>query len=236
MTQKLYKTEKIQVNIPTTIPYWLIFLLLTFLCYQAHELFHHVLGAVLCGGFGKMTFGVFVTRPQCAWENVVTLAGPMISFAIAWAGMYMLSRHKHILFAYTLIFASFAHLRFMLLLGKSGDEWLLARIYLQQPNQYLLAGIVLLLGLPPLVYTFKSISNKRRMLVFVISWLMPLLILTLVSIVDDRLFASDPANVNLALAGVPVIVLVTNLAAVVLFILVGAKILNQPETAGGIMP
>lgn len=214
-----------------TIQYWLVFLLLTFLCYQTHEFFHHILGAILCGGFGKMTFGVFVTKSQCRSDNLVTLAGPLLTFALEWTGMYILSRRKYMLFAFTLVFASFAHLRFMLPLGSSGDEWLLARTYFHQPNPYILALFLFLLGLPPILYTYRLISNQRRFFVFAISWLMPLIILIALSLVDNWLFASDPNNAHLALAGVPVVVLLTNLIGIFLFVTIGNKTLNQYQTA-----
>lgn len=230
MALKQIQIKKTKVEIPNTIQYWFVFLLLTFLCYQAHELLHHFLGAILCGGFGKMTFGIFLTKQQCKWENIVTLAGPLLTFAIAWLGMYILTWHKYILFGYTLVFASFAHLRFMLPLGKGGDEWLLARIYFHLPTPYLIAGILFLLGLPPIMSAFKAIHNRRRFVIFAISWLMPLIILITLSMVDNWLFASNPNNVKFALMGIPNIVLVTNLAAILLFIFIGNKILIQSET------
>ena len=50
-----------------------MFLLLAFLCYQAHPLARHLVGAALCGGCGYMTVAVTTTRPPCVLPPLVTL-------------------------------------------------------------------------------------------------------------------------------------------------------------------
>ncbi len=219
----------VKVQIPHTPAYWATALLLTYLCYQAHELLHHFVGAVVCGGFGQMTFGLFITQTPCAGSAGVTLAGPVLSFALAWWGAYALERSKSKLLAYTLIFASFAHLRFMLPLGKGGDEWLLARLYFSHPNPYGVAGVLFLLGLPPVVWAGRAIANPRRWPVLLASWVMPFPVLMGLSILDEQIFGSDPNTVSLSLAGIPVIVLLTALGAGVIFAWGGLQVLRQSD-------
>jgi hypothetical protein len=131
------------------------------------------------------------------------------------------------LFAYTLIFASFAHLRFPLPIMSNGDEWLVARTYFHDPNQYLLAGILFLLALPALVYAYRAIANQKRLLIFLVSWFLPFTILFSLPFVDGWVLGSDPGRIHPSLIGVPVIVWAVNLTALVIFTFAGNKILSQ---------
>lgn len=100
-----------------------LFLLLTFLCYQGHQLTRHVVGAALCGGLGNMTFTVTTTREQCSLPLIVILAGPIFTYGIAYLGLLMLRSPIHALFAYALTFASFSHLRWIqTLTGRVGQR------------------------------------------------------------------------------------------------------------------
>jgi hypothetical protein len=65
-----------KVKIPTRLVPIAIFLLLAFLCYQAHQLTRHLVGAALCGGFGTMTFTITTTRELCLFPTLVTLSDP----------------------------------------------------------------------------------------------------------------------------------------------------------------
>jgi len=209
---------KNKVNIPITLRYMALFLLLTFLCYEAHELFHHMIGGVLCSGFGTMTFTTFEAKPQCVSDIAVTLSGPLLSFVIAWFGAYWLKQHKHMLFAYTLIFASYAHLRFPLPLMGSGDEWLVARTNLQEPNPYLIAGILFLLALPPLVIAYRAIANHWRVTVFITSWILPFVILFSINYLDGLISETSTSWI-----GIPVVLLAMNALAILCFVLAGRK-------------
>jgi len=209
---------KNKVNIPITLKYMMLFLLLTFLCYEAHELFHHLIGGVLCGGFGTMTFTTFEARPQCVSDIAVTLSGPLLSFVIAWLGAYWLKQGKHTLFAYTLIFGSYAHLRFPLPLMGSGDEWLVARTSLKEPNPYLVAGILFLLSLPPLVIAYRTIANHWRLTVFITSFILPFVILFSINFLDGLISESTAMWI-----GIPITLLVVNAIAILCFVIVGRK-------------
>lgn len=221
--------ENDKVRIPITIPYLLLFLLLTFLGYEAHELFHHLAGGVLCGGFGTMTFTTYVPQPECRLEAVVTLAGPFLSFALAWLGAYWLAKRKHMLFAYTLIFASYAHLRFPLPLMRSGDEWLVARTSFDQPNPYFTAGILFFLALPPLVVAYRSIANRWRVPVFAMSWLLPVVILGSITYLDAWLLGTEPTSGQTGLIGVPLVIWTVNLSVILFLLLGGNRMFRQPK-------
>ena len=102
-----------KVRIPYRPVHIALFLLLAFLCYQAHQWVRHLVGAALCGGFGSMTFTVAETKQPCVLPTIVTLSGPVLTYGLAWFGMLLIRSPKYALFAYALIFASFAHLRFI---------------------------------------------------------------------------------------------------------------------------
>lgn len=222
-----------KIEIPVTLQYLLTFLLLTYLCYEAHELFHHLSGAVLCGGFGKMTFTLFETKPGCQQAYLVTLAGPLLTFVLAWVGAYLLFQRKHMLFAYTLIFATFAHSRFLLPIIGGGDEWYLARTHLHQPNRFALVILLFVLGLHPLILAFRAIANPRPLLVFMASWFLPVLVYGPLPMVDEWLFASDLNNAGASLVGIPAAVLVTDLIAIMAYIFVGHKSLARHASTSG---
>src|SRR6266508_6481397 len=151
-----------KVKIPSRPAYILTFLLLAFLCYQAHQLTRHLVGAALCGGFGSMTFTVTITKEPCSLPILVTLSGPVLTYGLAWLGMFLLRSSKYKLVAYALIFASFAHLRFIQTLTGRGDELILAQQWFAAPSRSIVGAIVFLIGLPPIIAAFRVIANKRR--------------------------------------------------------------------------
>jgi hypothetical protein len=218
-----------KIQIPITLRYLLAFLLLTFLCYEAHEIVHHLVGGLLCGGFGTMTFTTYVPKPECRLDAVVTLSGPLFSFALAWLGAFWLVKRKHMLFAYTLVFASFAHLRFPLPLMGSGDEWLVVRTNFEQPNATIVAGILFLLALPPLVTAYRSIANRWRVPVFAASWILPFVILGSITSLDVWLLGAESNSNQPALIGVPLVIWGVNLLAALLILFIGNRMFHQPE-------
>src|SRR5215213_8641939 len=153
-----------KIKIPSQPVYILLFLLLAFLCYQAHQLTHHLVGAVLCGGFGTMTFTIAITKQSCLFPVLVTLSGPLLTYGLAWFGMFLLRSPKYKLFAYALIFASFAPLRFIQTLTGRGDELILAEGWFGISSRVIVAVIVFLIGLPAVIAAFRAIANRRRTL------------------------------------------------------------------------
>lgn len=233
--KNIVTTEQNQgkVIVPLTIRYWLAFLLLSFICIEAHETFHHVSGAALCGGFGTMTLSVYEPKPNCLLDPLVTLSGPFLTFAIAWFGAYLISKNRHMLFACTLIFASFAHLRFPLPLNHSGDEWYVVRTNFEHLNGSLparlsLAILLFLLALPPLIKAFRSMAAINRLPVFVAAWLLPLFPLIALPVVDEWLFGPELNQVGAALMGIPVIVLVLDAVAILLIWMAGSSLFHRP--------
>ena len=208
-----------KLKIPYRPVHVLSFLLLAFLCYQAHQLTRHLVGGALCGGFGSMTFTVTITRQSCLFPTLVVLSGPLLTYGLAWFGMFLLRSPKYGLFAYALIFASFAHLRFIQTLTGRGDELIIAERWFGITSRAAVAGIVLLIGLPPLVAAYRVIANRRRILVFACSWLLPLPVLALLLFGNAFLFGPNGDQIQgFSILGIQLIVLVADLAAILVFL------------------
>ncbi len=219
-----------KVRIPAHPIYIALFLLLAFLCYEAHQLTRHLVGATLCGGFGTMTFTVATTREPCALPTIVTLSGPVLTYGLAWIGMFLLRSPKKRLFAYTLIFASFAHLRWIQILTGRGDELILAEQWFGITGRPIVALAVFLIGLPPVIAAFRVIANKRRILTFVASWLLPLPVLAVLLVGSARLFGPNGDEIHGGtILGIALIVFVTDLIASILMISFGSKYFRSQE-------
>src|SRR5262245_1510467 len=221
-----------KVNVPFRPVHIAIFLLLAFLCYQAHQLTRHLVGAALCGGFGTMTFTVTTTREPCSFPTLVTLSGPLLTYGLAWFGMFLLRSPKYRLFAYALIFASFAHLRFIQTLTGRGDELILAEQWFGISSRAIVAAIVFLIGLPPVVAAFRVIANRRRILIFICSWLLPLPLLFVMLFGNELLFrANSIGTQSPSFLGTSLIVLIADLIASILLIVLGPRYFRpQAET------
>lgn len=219
-----------KVRVPYRLVHIVVFLLLAFLCYQAHQLTRHLVGAGLCGGFGTMTFTVTTTREPCSFPAIVTLSGPLFTFGLAWFGMFLLRLPKYRLFAYAIIFASFAHLRFIQTLTGRGDELILAQQWFGVTSRAIVAPIVSLIGLPPIITALLVIANRRRTLVFICSWLLPLPLLFAMLFGNQFLFGANGNEIQGAtILGIPLMVFITDLIASVLFMLLGPQVLCPQE-------
>ena len=221
-----------KIKIPSQPVHFLLFLLLAFLCYQAHQLTRHLVGAALCGGFGTMTFTVTITKEPCSFPDLVALSGPLLTYGLAWFGMFLLRSRKYKLFAYALIFASFAHLRFIQTLTGRGDELILAEQWFGITSRAIVAAIVFLIGLPPVIAAFRVIANRRRVLVFICSWLLPLPLLFAMLFGNEFLFGANGNEIHgVALLGIALIVFMTDLIASILLIVFGPRYLHPQEEA-----
>jgi hypothetical protein len=215
-----------KVRIPSRPAYIGTFLLLAFLCYQAHQLTRHLVGEALCSRLGTMTFTVAVTREPCSLPVLVTLSGPLLTYGLAWLGMFLLRSEKYRLSAFTLIFASFAHLRFIQTLTGRGDELILAQQWFGISRRLIVAIVVFLIGLPPAIAAFRAIANKKRVLVFMGSWLLPLPLLLVMLFANRFLFGANGDEIRgLLIFGIPPLVFMTDLIALILLIVFGPQFL-----------
>jgi hypothetical protein len=221
-----------KVKIPSRPLHIATFLLLAFLCYQAHQLTRHLVGAALCGGFGTMTFTITITKEPCLFPTIVTLSGPLLTYGLAWFGMFLLRSPKYKLFAYALIFASFAHLRFIQTLTGRGDELTLAEQWFGITGRPLVAAVVFLIGLPPVIAAFSAIANRRRVLVFICSWLLPFPVLIGLLVGNSILFGANGDQIHgISYLGISPIVLTIDLVASVLLVMFARPYFRPQENA-----
>jgi hypothetical protein len=175
---KTTRTDIPRITIPRTLSYVFAFLLLEFACMQAHELIHHVVGRMVCGAWGSMTFSLFYLAPGCfETTNIAllsTLAGPALSYFLMWLGMLLVLKNRCGLLGLSLIFANLPFARFISVAMMGGDEMVIGRRVIGAGAYPLILCMVILILLPPLVVALKSIANKRRWLIF-----LALLLLTL---------------------------------------------------------
>jgi hypothetical protein len=220
-----------KMKIPHSPVHLASFLLLAFLCYQAHQVVRHFVGALLCGGFGSMTFTVAVPLQSCILPVMVTLSGPVLTYGLAWLGMFLLGAPRFARFAWALVFASFAHLRFIQTLTGRGDELILARQWFGISNRLLVAAAVFLMGLPPVLAAFNHLKNERKMLIVISSWLLPLPLL-FIMLVGDRILFGESHRVAAAtsILGISQIVLIIDLIAALLMFLFGPRYLLTEES------
>lgn len=219
-----------KVRIPSRPIHIASFLLLAFLCYEAHQLARHLVGAALCGGFGTMTFAVTITREPCSLPTLVTLSGPILTYGLAWLGMFLLRSSKHALFAYALIFASFAHLRFIQNLTGRGDELILAGQWFGISSRLVVAFLVFLIGLPPIIAAYRVVANQRRTCVFISSWLLPLVVLIAVLVSNAILFGPNGDHIQGPMIfGISLIVFIVDLLASALLIMLIARYFHLGE-------
>lgn len=197
----------------------ILFLLLAFLSYQAHQLTRHVVGAALCGGYGTMTFTVAATREPCAYPTLVVLSGPVLTYSLAYLGAFLLRSPRWELFAYALIFASFSHLRFIQNLTGRGDELILANQWFGITSPLIVAAIVFVIGLPPVIAAFRVIANRPPWFVFITSLLLPLPVLAVLLFGSAFLFEHSSLGTAFgSLLGIWLLVLVVDLSAAALFL------------------
>ena len=221
-----------KIRIPHQPVHIALFLLLAFLAYQAHQLVRHLVGAALCGGFGSMTFTVSTTKQPCLLPTLVTLSGPVLTYGLAYLGMLLLRSPKVALFAYALIFASFSHLRFIQNLTGRGDELVLAQQWFGVSNRAVVAAAVFLIGLPPILAAFRVIANRRRVLVFISSWLLPIPVLVVLLFGNAYLFERSDIGTRLgSFLGIWLTVLITDLIASTLFIIFAPRYLRFDQKA-----
>jgi hypothetical protein len=219
-----------KIRIPSGLVPVGLFLLLAFLCYQAHQLTRHLVGAVFCGGFGSMTFTVTITRQPCSLPTIVALSGPILTYGLAYLGILLLRSPKYRLFAYALIFASFSHLRFIQTLTGRGDELILAKQWFGITSRPIVALIVFLIGLPPIIAAFRAIANQRRWPAFLGSWLLPLPVLIVLLVGNTTLFGPNGDQVHgILVLGISLVVFIIDLITSVLFIMMTARYLSSHE-------
>lgn len=150
------------------------FLCLLGLCYQVHELGHHLFGAIVCGQTGTVNFSTYTAAKGCARvpDLATELFGPAISLAIAYVASLLLRRRASLL-AFGCVFASYYHLRWVPALLGGGDELDVAR-KLGFDHGRTIAALLFALGLPPVVTAWRAAATQGRWWRIGLVYLLPL--------------------------------------------------------------
>ncbi|MGF7081193.1 hypothetical protein [Mucilaginibacter sp. UYCu711] len=155
--------------------YIIAFLLLTLVMLELHETVHITIGRIICGGWGSRDFNVWNLCKDCSVHHpnswLATLAGPLFSFTLMWAGMFLLysANNNYKAIGFALIFANIPFGRITQAMMGSGDEMIVTRELLKDSlnhNQLVLtcSFILVLIGLPPIIKAYRTLKNKMAWL------------------------------------------------------------------------
>ena len=139
---------------------------------ELHELVHITTGRIICGSWGSRDFNVWRLSEGCEIKHsnwwLATLAGPLFSFMLMWAGMALLftANIKKQAIGFSLIFANIPFGRISQVMMGGGDEMVVARhllnTQLSRNSIIILCSIVvLIIGLPPLYRAWRVTLNKK---------------------------------------------------------------------------
>ncbi|HUF14168.1 MAG TPA: hypothetical protein VMN78_13795 [Longimicrobiales bacterium] len=211
-------------QIPLDGRYVVVFTLISFLSYGAHELIHHLVARATCGAWGSMTFSTFALATGCEPTGTVlvaTLAGPALTYVLMYAGAALILGGRP-LAGVTLVLANLPLARLVTVLMRGGDEMVLGRAWIGGGAAWpVMLALTLLLLAPPAVLAYRAIGNRYRPALFAALLVLPLFIdMALKRVLLARILESWPS----AIAGVPLLFLVAMaLAAAALLALLRAR-------------
>lgn len=156
---------------------------LLFALAEAHELVHTGLGRLLCGCWGPRDFNVWSLCATCATGHpyvnlAATLAGPAFTFAVGWAGYWLLGPRQPAprqSLGFALVFAAlpFARILGAVFMGGNDEVYALSK-FMAHPVAWATGGaLVLLATVPPLVRAYAALRGKARPWVFLAFFLLP---------------------------------------------------------------
>ena len=159
-----------KITLRVTWKYCVAFYCIGMLYASLHELAHHFVGYVVCGGeWGYKSFNFFETACEgtpISW--VATYAGPAFSFIMMYVGAYFLKKgssnyHRHLGFA--LIFAQVPLQRMICPFFYMNDEYY-ATSHIFGPTPLVYWGVIAtiwVISVPPLWKAYGAIANKNRL-------------------------------------------------------------------------
>lgn len=219
-----------RTHIPLDGRFALVFTLVSFLSYGAHELVHHLVARGTCGAWGTMTFSTFQLASGCEPTGTVlvaTLAGPLLTYALMYAGVALIVRGP-VLTGVILVLANLPLARLVTVLMRGGDEMVLGRAWIGGSMAWpIMLALTFALLAAPLVLAYRAIANRRRKAVFAALLVLPLFVdMVLKRVLLARVLESWPSGVR----GVPLLfMLAMATAAALLFV---AQTVRPRRTAG----
>lgn len=188
------------IKIPFTVHYFVALFLMILMIGFIHQMFHHIVGYLLSGKVGYLTFDMhrFSNSLNHGQFIVAQVAGPIVNYIALWAGMILIMKSKKIgLLGLTMIFASKPLARFKCALG-GGDEhefgsWILELFNVESKYGTVLSVVIVLLIIgPPLIIAFRSIGNRYRWGVFLFYLFVPVIAYFLLVLIPDHALVVPP--------------------------------------------
>ena len=200
--------------------------------HEAHELAHTATGRILCGAWGPRDFNTWALPEGCTtW--LPTLAGPVLSFAVMWAGWCLLRTRPTgwPLGVALVLMANPLGRLFTAALG-GGDEGVLVRRWLGLERGALATtvafGLVAGLSALPLAAAWRSLEVERRLPAYAGLLILPMLVTgLLLFMLGNRLLRQGVLDQPLIAGTAPLVWLVTLAAVGALVALRGALVIPR---------
>jgi len=230
------------MQIRMSVSYIIAFLLLTVIMLELHEIVHILVGRLICGCWGSRDFNVWSLCVECKLDNLswlATLGGPVFSFAIMWLGMFWLSSPNSNIkaFGFSLIFANIPFGRISEVMKGAGDEMVVTRHLLKShfsSTQMVLicSGIILALGLPPIIKAFNILTNKNSWLYIIGFLTVPILFILIYILIGMNSLLNTGFLSTIGIMGTPVLITFHTIVTMLIFLFLYKKIflLNKGQT------
>lgn len=174
----------------------LTFIFFFFLMHELHELAHIITGRVICGCWGSRDFNVWDLCNGCDLKPQAVMAifaGPIFTFAMLWTGRYWLKHGRSVQrrsLGLIFILGNMQFGRIYMAATGSGDEIAGFRTLFLNPDhsnslliRIITVIIVSVICVPPLITAYKSIANKRKILLYASFIILPLVLDTIIILI-----------------------------------------------------
>jgi hypothetical protein len=222
-----------EIHLELTAPFLIAFVALRYVLHEVHEFGHMVVAWLYCGAWGTRDFNNVHPVAQGCNETRIhasldAMAGPITNYVVLWLGALLLYRLRgegraaaaRLSWGLALVFASLPFARLFTALVGGGDEFGMARAWLDNPLAARLLTIALIVAVLawPLWQAFRTLrACGRPWWFFAACLLLPMLVEgALVQGVLNRLLAMGVGSQPGAM-GAPEGVLWVLLAALLLF-------------------
>lgn len=169
------------MKLKLTLPFALTFLALIFVMHEAHEIVHTAIGRLICGCWGTRDFNVWSLCGNCAEQKpysvIATFAGPIFTYLMIWAGVYLMNKAKDSQKAlgFSLVFANMPFTRIFGAVTGGGDEVWGLNLALHNYNLAWFIGTIIILAIIiyPLYKCYTLIKNESPIVWFLVFLLLP---------------------------------------------------------------
>ncbi|PYL16467.1 MAG: hypothetical protein DMF46_02915 [Verrucomicrobia bacterium] len=212
------------LKIKLSLPYVIAFLALTILCGTSHEFVHHFVGAASCGCFGYKTFNSFELCSSCAGNRLAfiaaTWAGPLFTYGLMWLGVYRLSKPSTAArqLGFALIFANFPINRIgFALIGWNDEQYVTNKIFGHSPLGFWLTNLAIwILAIPPLLFAYRAITNRHRVLWFIGFFVLPFVfVFVFAGMFLEQWLLLDRKFLAMPIIGIPYLILLVEVLSII---------------------